>query len=137
MAKTFLKVFRMLATLVRFRMFLERFENISVLFRAKKSRLCTLTDNERQRPQKWKAKVVSQGSMEDLASCTSSDAVLAVKKPKALPRLKDDVALDNRVQHAAKDPRQRKFSKVSVSNIILSTLLIENYCKSYEVSKMF
>ena len=64
--------------------------------------------------------------MWDLSSCTSSDAVQAVKKSKTLPRSKDDVALDNRVQHAAKDPRQPKLSKVSVSNIVLSTLFIKN-----------
>ena len=62
MAKTFLNVFRMLATLVRFRMFLERFENISVLCRAETSRLCTLTirttrdrDHRRGKP-KWLVK---------------------------------------------------------------------------------
>ena len=81
--------------------------------------------------------MISQGSMEDLASCTSSDAVQAAKKLKTLPRSKDDVALDNRIQHAAKDPRQPKFPKVSVSNIILSTLYIKNCCKNDEVSRLF
>ena len=75
--------------------------------------------------------------MEDLASCTSFDAVQASKKPKTLPHSKDDAALDNRVQHAAKDPRQPKFSKVSFSNIILSMLFIKNCCKNDEVSRMF
>ena len=50
-----------------------------------------------------------------------------------------DVALnkENPVQHAFKDPRQLKLSKVSVSNIILSMLFLENCCKGDEVSRMF
>ena len=138
MAETFLNVFRMLATLERLRMFLERFENISVLCRAETSRLCiltirTTTDRNHRR---GKPKVLVKDPWRTWPVALPLTRFKPLRNRKLCLVRKMTLRWTTDFNTLPKIPGNQ-FSKVSFSNIILSMLFIKNCCKNDEVSRMF